>query len=172
MQEDTNCFPRAMSKIFTSGDDCKVKAIFLSKRKKDYVYSLNLTIKMSTGGADCKCPAGHGPMVSCKHLVALCFCLEDFVKLRNATLEIREACTSVLQKWNQPRKHRLDSKKAEEISFKCPVPSYAQKAKRRCERKAYDPRPLTMRKTTSDDLGLGCKNYQQHADFFTYYVAQ
>ena len=111
MQEDTNCFPRAMSKIFTSGDDCKVKAIFLSKMKKDDVYSLNLTIKMSTGGSDCKCPAGHGPMVSCKHLVALCFCLEDFVKLRNATLEIREACTSVLQKWNQPRKHRLDSKR-------------------------------------------------------------
>jgi len=29
---------------------------------------------------------------------------------------------------------------------------YAQKAKRRCKRKVYDPRPLAIRKTTNDDL--------------------
>lgn len=142
--------------VSISSDNCKVKAICLPEMKKDDVYSLNVTITVSSGSvnsASCKCPAGRGPMASCKHLAALCFCLEDFIKLRNATLEIGEAaCTSVLQKWNQPRKRRLDSKKAEEISFKCPVPSYAEKAKRRCERKAYDPRPLTMRKTTTVDL--------------------
>ena len=77
----------------------------------------------------------------------LCFCLEDFVKSRNATLDSgEETCTSMLQKWNQPRKRWLDSKKAEEISFRCPVPAYAEKEYKRSERKAYDPRPLSMRK--------------------------
>ena len=59
--------------VSVSGDDCKVRAICLPEMKKDDVYALNLTIKMSTGdvsAADCKCPAGRGPMASCKHLVS------------------------------------------------------------------------------------------------------
>ena len=67
---------------------------------------------------DRTCPAGQGPSGSCKHLAALCHALEDYVKLRTIFVEAGEkSYTSLLQKWNQPRKRRLDSKKVEDIDF-------------------------------------------------------
>ena len=151
--------------INTRDDDCKVKAVCLPEMKKDHLYSVFLTIGITSCNvkkAECSCPAGHGPLGSCKHIAALCFCLEDFVKSRRAILDAgEEACTSMLQKWNQPRKRRLDSKKAEDISFRCPVPAYADKENKRSERKAYDPRPLSMRKTSPDDLEEFKKQLQE-----------
>ena len=65
--------------------------------------------------ASCACPAGKGPCGSCKHIAALCYALEEFVRL-NCTREF-ETCTSRLQTWNQPRKRKLDSQSVYEIDF-------------------------------------------------------
>ena len=82
-----------------------MKAICLPEMKKDRTYSLELTItpNMEISRGICTCPAGKGPRGSCKHLAALCFAIEDFVKTRTISLEKgEEACRSLLQKWNQP----------------------------------------------------------------------
>ena len=133
--------------------------------KKDRLYSVFITIGITSCNvkkAECSCPAGHGPLGSCKHIAALCFYLEDFVKSRRAILDAgEEVCTSMLQKWNQPRKRHLDSKKAEDISFRCPVPAYTEKENKRSKRKAYDPHPLSMKKTSLDDLEEFKKQLQE-----------
>ena len=112
-----------IQKVYVSDSTMNVyvKATCLPEMKKDRTYSLFLTIEKSSinvSSAKCSCPAGKGPHGSCKHLAALCFAIEDFVKTRNIAFEQgEEACTSVLQKWNQPRKRRLESKKVEDITF-------------------------------------------------------
>ena len=87
--------------VCTCDDDCKVKAVCLPEMKKDHLYSVTITIGITSCNvkkAECSCPAGNGPMGSCKHIAAVCFCLEDFVKSRNATLDSGEQmCTSMLQ---------------------------------------------------------------------------
>lgn len=65
--------------------------------------------------ASCACPAGKGPRGSCKHIGALCYALEEFVRLEY-TREF-ETCTSRLQSRNQPRKRKLDSQSVYEIDF-------------------------------------------------------
>ena len=131
-----------------------VKATCLPEMKKDRAYSLFVTIEKSSvnvSSAKCNCPAGKGPHGSCKHLAALCFAIEDFVKTRNIALQQgKEACTSVLQKWNQPRKRRLESRKVEDITFSS-LP-YEKTANSRFHYKSYDPRPPKMRKTSKTDL--------------------
>ena len=61
-----------------------------------------------------------------------------------------EVCTSVLQKWNQPRKRRLESKIVEDITFSSLL--YGKTANSRFHYKSYDPRPPKMRKTAKTDL--------------------
>ena len=97
-----------------SANKVHIKATCLPEMKKDRTYSFLLTIDKATvdvSSAQYTCPAGKGPFGSCKHIAALCFALEDFVKMLEIILEQgEEACTSVLQRWNQPRKKRLESK--------------------------------------------------------------
>jgi len=142
--------------IKVNNGDCLIKANVLPEMKKDKKYAVSATINQQTSNvaeAACSCPAGCGPQGSCKHIAALCFCVESFVRARDISLDLgEEACTAALQKWNQPRKRRLDPKKADEISFRTPVPSYAEKENKKSERKAYDPRPLTMRNTSQAEL--------------------
>ena len=61
-----------------------------------------------------------------------------------------ESCTSLLQKWNQPRKRRLDSKKVEDIDFSS-LP-HGKDALTRIHYIFYDPRPLKLQKTTKTEL--------------------
>ena len=142
--------------IKINNGECLIKANVLPEIKKDKKYAVSATINQQTNNvveAACSCPAGCGPQGSCKHIAALCFCVESFVRTRDVSLDLgEEACTAALQKWNQPRKRRLNPKKADEISFKTLVPSYAEKEKKRSERKAYDPRPLIMRNTSQTKL--------------------
>ena len=88
--------------INTCDNDCKVKAVCLPEMKNGHLYSVFLAIGITSCNvkkAECNCPAGHGPLGSCKHSAALCFCLEDFVKSKRAILDVGEkACTSMLQK--------------------------------------------------------------------------
>ena len=113
-----------------------------------------LTLEKNTAditNAKCTCPAGQGPFGSCKHLSALCYALEDYVKLRDIAMEAGEhSCTSLLQKWNQPRKRRLDSKKVQDIDFSS-LP-HGKDAPTRIHYKSYDPRPPSMQKTTKTEL--------------------
>ena len=113
-----------------------------------------MTIDKATAGvssAQCTCPAGKGPFGSCKHIAALCFALEDFVKMREIILEQGEdACTSVLQRWNQPRKKRLESKKIEDIDFSSSC--YGKSSCSGTYYKACDPRPVSMQKTSKNEL--------------------
>ena len=141
--------------IKISNGDCLLKASCLPEMKKDKKYTVSVTINHQSTSiieATCCCPAGCGPHGSCKHIAALCFSIESFVRARDISLDLgEEACTAALQKWNQPRKRRLNPMKAEEISFRTPIPSYAEGDKR-SERKAYDPRPLTMQSTSQAQL--------------------
>ena len=50
-------------------------------------------------------PLGKGPFASCKPLAALCFALEEFVRLKQS--RDFALCTERLQTWNQPRKRKL-----------------------------------------------------------------
>jgi len=65
--------------------------------------------------ASCACPAGKGPRGSWKHVAALCYALEEFVRLKCA--REFETCNSGLQTWNQPRKRKLYSQSVYEIDF-------------------------------------------------------
>lgn len=63
----------------------QIKATCLPEMKKGRTYSLLLTIDKVTVDvttARCTCPAGKRPFGSCKHIAALCFAPEDFVKLQ------------------------------------------------------------------------------------------
>ena len=95
--------------ISTKFNHVNVKATCLPEMKKDRAYSLLMTLDRVTANvcsAQCSCPAGKGPCGSCKHLAALCFALEDFVKMRSVVLEKGEdAYTSLMQNGiNQGRK--------------------------------------------------------------------
>ena len=64
----------------TCDDDCKVKAVCLPEMKKDHLHSVFLTIGITSCNVkkvECSCPAGHGPLGSCKLIATLCFCLEE-----------------------------------------------------------------------------------------------
>ena len=65
--------------------------------------------------ASCACPAGKGSPGNCKHIVTLCYALEEFVRLM-CTRDF-ETCASKLQTWNQPRKRKFDSQSVYEIDF-------------------------------------------------------
>ena len=89
--------------------------------KKNLKYKVKLSVcnngehESEIRFVSCACPAGKGPHGSCKHIAALCYALEEFVRLE-CTREF-ETCTSRLQTWNQPRKRKLDSQSVYEIDF-------------------------------------------------------
>ena len=104
-------------------DDEKVhfRCDCLPEMKKNLKYKVKLSVcnngehESEIRFASCACPAGKGPRGSCKHIAALCYALEEFVRLK-CTREF-ETCTSRLQTWNQPRKRKLDSQSVYEIDF-------------------------------------------------------
>ena len=126
------------------GHSVQIKATCLSEMKKDRTYSLLLTmdkVTVDVTTAQCTCPAGKRLFGSCKHIAVLYFTIEDFVKLQEIILEQGEdACTSLLQKWNQPRKTRLDSKKVKGIEFSSSC--YGKTKSKRISYKTCDPRQL------------------------------
>ena len=72
--------------------------------------------------------------------------------------EDETSCTLKLQKWNQPRKRRLDSQPSKEISFT--VEQYDHKPCR-ISKEFFDPRPLNLQKTTDEELKTFTGNLQQ-----------
>ena len=104
-------------------DDGKIhfRCDCLPEMKKNLKYNVKLSLcnngehEGEIAFASCACPAGKGPSGSCKHIAALCYALEEFVRLK-CTREF-ETCTSRLQTWNQPRKRKLDSQSVYENDF-------------------------------------------------------
>ena len=132
--------------VATHNDIYKIKCICLPEMKKDILYNINLTMDSNDYvlTASCGCPAGAGPTGSCKHICALCYALEKFCEIKR--LRSPQSCTSELQKWNQPRKRKLESRPAEDITFI----KYEYGKKNKPQPSAtYDPRPSSSRSTPS-----------------------
>ena len=105
-----------------NGDVIHIKGECLPEMKKNLKYKLNVTMINSgeqageiTYACCSPCPAGKGPFASCKHLAALCFALEEFVRLKKS--RDFATCTDRLQTWNQPRKRKLEPRSVYEIDF-------------------------------------------------------
>ena len=95
----------------------RFKCHCLPEMKKDILYNICLTMD-SIGeilGASCGCPASAGPNGRCKHIAAFTFALEEYCNIRE--LRSPQSCTSELQKWNQPRKRKLESRSVNDIPF-------------------------------------------------------
>lgn len=101
------------------GNDSNVylSAVCLPEMRKDREYKIQVVLSPSAEilYAEDGCPAGKGPAGSCKHIVAFCYAIEEFVRLGFTRPFL--SCTSRLQAWNQPRKKKLDPKTIYEISF-------------------------------------------------------
>ena len=85
VQSITACF---------DGDMCTYKYICLPEMKKNVTYKILLTVSCTSGDiktASCGCPAGLGPVRSCKHIGALCYALEEFSRMK--TTNDYTACT-------------------------------------------------------------------------------
>ena len=117
--------------------------------RKDTVYKINLWMnnKGKIQTAACDCPAGVGPTGRCKHISALCYALEEFYRIKKLRSPL--SCTSVLQKWNQPRKRKLDACAVDNISF---VKDEYGKEKKVPQSLVFDPRPPSLRSTSESSL--------------------
>jgi hypothetical protein len=126
-----------------------IKCECLPEMKKNIKYQLCLSMVKSGNGtgditfASCSpCPAGKAPYASCKHIAALCYALEEFVRIGKSDRDY-QTCTSRLQTWNQPRKRKLDSSSVYEIDFSKKV--YGKDPKK--ARKLQDPRLPAFRES-------------------------
>ena len=113
----------------------------LPEMKKDTLYKISLIINENGDitQATCGCPAGLGPCGTCKHIGALCYALDEYTKIKQTRSP--DSCTSHLQKWNQPRKRRLDAQSVSNIKF---VKHEYGKKKRDTTSMVYDPRPVDL----------------------------
>ena len=125
--------------------------------KKDKLYKINVTLDRFADitQASCTCPAGTGPCGSCKHISALCYALEEVSIIK----EVRspDSCTSQLQRWNQPRKRKLDACDVFDITF---VKYEYGKSKQAQSSMLYDdhPRPSEYAVTSESEIqSLGKK---------------
>lgn len=127
-----------------------IKCECLPEMKKSLKYKICLSMTKSgkCAGkitfASCNpCPAGKAPFASCKHIAALCYGLEEFVRTGRSSRNY-QTCTSRLQTWNQPRKRKLDSSSVYEIDFSKKV--YGKDSKK--PRELQDPRLPAYRESS------------------------
>ena len=90
----------------------QVRCVCLPEMKRNLKYNMRLSLATSEKNsgeitfASCDpCPAGKAPFASCKHIAALCYALEEFVRIGASNREFL-TCTDRLQTWNQPRKQK------------------------------------------------------------------
>ena len=137
--------------VATQSDSYRFKCHCLPEMKKDILYNICLTVD-SIGeilGASCGCPAGAGPNGRCKHIAAFTFALEEYCSIRE--LRSPQSCTSELQKWNQPRKRKLESRSVNNIPF---IKHEYGKTKKVALSVFYDPRPPNMRSTSQSSIQI------------------
>ena len=118
----------------------------LPEMKKTMTYKVEMALSESGDiiYASCPCPAGKGPLGSCKHVAALCYALEEFARLK-CTREY-QSCTSRLQEWNRPRKRKLEPQSVYDIDFSRKTYGSSENNKRKV---LNDPRHPSHRNTES-----------------------
>ena len=129
-------------------DKTHVKCECVPEMKKNIKHQVKLSITNSGEivFASCPCPAGRGPLASCKHTAAACYALEEFSRLKS-TRDL-ETCTSRLQTWNQPRKRKLDPQSVCDIDFS--KKAYGKEIK--VTKSPYDPRNPSHRNINSQEV--------------------
>ena len=126
------------------GDQYVFKCVCLPEMKKDTIYKITLSInnvghiQTATRG----CPAGIGPTGRFKYISALCYVLEEYYRIK--TLRSPRSCTSELQTWNWPHKHKLDACVVDDIEL---VKYEYEKEKEVLPSLVYYPRPPAYRPT-------------------------
>ena len=121
-----------------------IRANCLPEMRKDHVYRLVMSLQcdsMDVTTATCGCPAGKGPVASCKHVGALCYAFAEFCS--SGKLPEFFTDTQKLQRWNQPRARKVEAipvvelrKRREEILKSGKVTHNPLN---------YDPRPASLR---------------------------
>ena len=129
----------------TAGDICFIKSKCLPEMRKDRVYCVQMALQKSSSdiiGAECGCPAGHGPTGSCKHIGALSYALADFARFK--TSPKYQTCTDTLQQWNRLRARKVEPIPVDQLGDRRRdlLPS---KVRAKGSQMVYDPRPLHLR---------------------------
>ena len=127
-----------------------MKCTCYPEMKKTIMYNIRTAFEKSSDVVfvACGCPAGLGPTCSCKHYEAFCYFIEEFCRNRSATA-LYTSSTSSLQQWNQPQKRSSSPHPIESIKF---IKAEYGKDGKRVASNSYDPRPVSLRTTTSDDI--------------------
>ena len=86
-----------------------LRATYIPEMRKDRIYKVLMILDRKTcdiNAATCDCLAGKGPVVSCKHVGALCYALVEFCT--SGKLLDFLTCTNKLQTWNKPKPKKVD----------------------------------------------------------------
>ena len=125
-----------------SPDDVANPILYISglveaEMKTKFAYSLKLVLDGFTGEilqGHCECPAGRGPVSSCKHNVAVLLALVKFAK--EGVLQVKLSCTEEIQSFKKP----TSSHKGEPVRADNLGKGYNED---------YDPRPKKYRNMKS-----------------------
>ena len=99
--------------------------------------------------AECGCPAGLGPLGSCKHIGALSYALADFCKARS--LPEYKTCAEKLQEWNKPRAKRVEPIPVEKLGTRRQQ-LLPERLRATGSRMVYDPCPVKFQITNPQAL--------------------
>ena len=66
--------------------------------------------------SSCTCPAGRGPLATCKHIAAVLNALEHFCRLGFTKEPV--TCTERLQQWNKPQSKKVAVLTVQEMDFR------------------------------------------------------
>ena len=129
--------------VGSTNDTMYIRATCIPEMRKDRVYKLLLSLNLKTfdiTSAACGCPAGKGPLASCKHIGALCYAFVEFCS--SGSLPDFLTCTEKLQAWNKPK-----PKKVEPIPIENFCRRKAEITKKQSKKQSiaeYDPRPTSV----------------------------
>ena len=95
---------------------CKTMCLPSMRTDRQYKVMIILSHQGDILQANCQCPSGKGPTASCKHIAALAYAIEDFVRLFVRD-ESGILSTDQLQIWNRPRPAKIAPAPTYEISL-------------------------------------------------------
>jgi hypothetical protein len=129
--------------ISVKGQNLFFTGIVSAAIRRNVTYSYKLKLRKENGevlNSHCECPAGKGPLGTCKHLAAVLIMLSEFVSGNNPN--VQRTCTEILQTFHKPKKQYSGTPlKAEDLPGNRPTDEF------------QDPRPPAFR---------NCANYTDH----------
>ncbi|XP_053383213.1 uncharacterized protein LOC128549755 [Mercenaria mercenaria] len=114
-------------------------------------YEMFLILNTTDGDiihANCRCEDGKGPASTCKHVAALCYALEDFVKVFILPEDVL-SCTEKLEAWNKPRDVKLPASPLYDIDFE--RKKFGKKRKEKRELKGVRPEWYQLHEVCGSD---------------------